>query len=72
MSEAQFVVNASPLILLAAVDALYLLPRLAGRVWIPVTVLGEVLASSEPQPALQNLSTTDWVRIEGPFRYKPR
>jgi predicted nucleic acid-binding protein len=64
VSEASFVVNASPLILLAAVDALFLLPQLTGTVLVPVAVLGEVLAAREAHPALQSLSTTAWVRIE--------
>jgi predicted nucleic acid-binding protein len=62
--EARFVVNASPLIFLAAVDALFLLPQLVGEVLLPGAVLGEVLASKEPHPALQRLASTAWVRVE--------
>jgi predicted nucleic acid-binding protein len=40
--DARFVVNSSPLILLAAIDAIALLPRLVEEVLIPDAVLGEV------------------------------
>jgi predicted nucleic acid-binding protein len=63
VAEARFVVNASPLIFLAAVDALFLLPQLAAEVLVPGAVLDEVLAGEEPHPALQGLSATTWVRI---------
>lgn len=49
MNESRFVVNASPLIFLAAIDALALLPRLVDQVLLPEAVLGEVLAKKEPR-----------------------
>ena len=64
MNESRFVVNASPLIFLAAIDALQLLPRLVDQVLLPEAVLGEVLAKAEPRLSLQTLSSTAWVRIE--------
>ena len=64
MNESRFVVNASPLIFLAAIDALQLLPRLVDQVLLPEAVLGEVLAKTEPRLSLQILSSTAWVRIE--------
>jgi predicted nucleic acid-binding protein len=64
VNESRFVVNASPLIFLAAIDALQLLPRLAHQVLLPEAVLREVLAKAEPRLSLQILSSTAWVRIE--------
>jgi len=64
VNDSRFVVNASPLIFLAAIDALSLLPRLVDQVLLPEAVLGEVLAKSEPRLSLQILSSTAWVRIE--------
>ncbi len=64
MSELRFVINASPLIFLAAIDALPLLPRLVDQVLLPEAVLGEVLTKAEPRLSLQSLSSTAWVRIE--------
>lgn len=58
MAERRFVVNASPLILLAAVDALHLLPQLAEEVLVSGAVLDEVLAGTEPHPALHGLPAT--------------
>jgi hypothetical protein len=46
LTEARFDVNASPLIFLTAIDALELLPLLAGKVLLPEAVLGEVLGGS--------------------------
>jgi predicted nucleic acid-binding protein len=63
VAESRFVVNASPLIFLAAVDALVLLPQLAAEVLVPGAVLDEVLAGKEPHPALHALPAMAWVRI---------
>jgi predicted nucleic acid-binding protein len=64
VNESRFVVNASPLIFLAAIDALQLLPQLVDHVLLPEAVLGEVLAKAEPRLSLPILSSTAWVRIE--------
>lgn len=64
MNESRFVVNASPLIFLAAIDALPLLPRFVAQVLLPEAVLGEVLAKAEPRLSLQILSSTAGVHIE--------
>jgi predicted nucleic acid-binding protein len=64
VNESRLVVNASPLILLAAIDALPLLSQLVDQVLLPEAVLGEVLAKTEPRLSLQNLSSTTWVRVE--------
>lgn len=63
MADGRFVVNASPLILLAAVDALFLLPRLAGEIWVPSAVVGEVCAGRDPHPALLGLASAPWLQI---------
>ena len=72
MNESRFVVNASPLIFLAAIDALALLPQLVDQVLIPETVLGEVLAKAEPRISLQILSSPAWVRSSRTFRSQTR
>lgn len=64
MNESRFVVNASPLIFLAAIDALALLPRLVDQVMLPEAVLAEVLAKEEPRLSPQMLSSAAWVCIE--------
>jgi predicted nucleic acid-binding protein len=64
VNESRFVINASPLIFLTAIDAVQLLPRLVDQVLLPEAVLGEVLAKAEPRLSLQILSSTAWVAIE--------
>ena len=51
MNESRFVANPSPLIFLAAIDALQLLPRLVDQVLFPEAILGEALAKGEPDRA---------------------
>jgi predicted nucleic acid-binding protein len=64
VDEGQFVVDASPLILLAAIDGLSLLAGLAGEVVIPRAVLDEVLAGKDPHPSLRELVAAPWARVE--------
>ena len=64
MDETSFVVNASPLIFLARIDRLSLLPRLAAAVLAPAAVLNEVLAGKELHPELAALGETSWLRVE--------
>jgi predicted nucleic acid-binding protein len=64
VTDARFVVNASPIIFLAAVDALSLLPQLVGEIVVPRAVLGEVLAPKVPHPVLLTLPSTAWVHLE--------
>lgn len=66
MAEARFVVNASPLILLAAVDGIALLPQLAEKISVPSVVLSEVRAGRDPHPSLIGLEAAPWLRIEPP------
>lgn len=64
MADGCFVVNASPLILLAAVDALPLLEKLAGEVLVPSAVIQEALAGADPHPALLEIESMGWLHIE--------
>ena len=50
MAEAEWVLNASPVIVLAKVGALGLLEALASRVLVPEAVAAEVLAGPEADP----------------------
>ena len=63
MADGVLVVNDSPLILLAAIDELPLLPRLAGEILVPAAVVREVRAGRDPHPALLRLETTTGLRI---------
>jgi len=64
VADGLFVVDASPLILLAAIDELSLLPKLAGEVLVPAAVLGEVRAGSDPHPSLLRLGEETWLKVE--------
>jgi predicted nucleic acid-binding protein len=64
VAEPRPVVNASPLIFLAAADALPLLPQVVGEILLPGAVLDEILAGKEMPPVLHDLPSTAWVRIE--------
>jgi predicted nucleic acid-binding protein len=64
VAEGRFIVNASPLIFLAAVESLSLLAQLASEVLVPDSVLEEVLAGQEPRPSLATLSSSPWVRVQ--------
>lgn len=64
MADGRFVVNASPLILLAAIDELSLLPKLVGEVLVPAAVLSEVRAGRDPRPSLLRLGGETWLKIE--------
>ncbi len=70
MADGLFVVNASPLILLAAIDGLPLLPQLAGEILVPAAVVREVRAGRDPHPALLRLESTARLSIE-PSRSVP-
>jgi predicted nucleic acid-binding protein len=64
VDERSFVVNASPLIFLARIDRLSLLPELAAGVVVPTAVVREVLAGKEAHPELAALGETDWLHVE--------
>ena len=53
--------NASPLINLARIGQLSLLPRIFSRVWIPEAVWREVVVDGENQPGAKEIHQADWV-----------
>lgn len=55
--------NASPLILLARIDLLEILPRLFDRVLIPRAVLDETLAGGEDDPGSRETYQATWLEI---------
>ncbi len=61
----KWVVNASPLILLAKVGHIDLLPRLTEQLIIPSSVVGEVEAGSALDPA------QEWLRGDGAIWIRP-
>lgn len=63
MTERRWVVNASPLIFLAHIDALSLLKRLASEVIVPFSVYKEVLAGAGHGPRTTAFELPDWVSL---------
>lgn len=57
------VADASPLILLAAVNQLDLLPQLYGQVAVPQTVFDEVVGQGSGRPGAAELQSAPWVVI---------
>lgn len=53
--------NASPLINLARIGQLSLLPRIFGRLLIPEAVWQEVVVDGEDQPGAKEICQADWV-----------
>ncbi len=51
MSLSRLILDASPLILLAKIEALHLIPELVQEILIPATVVAEVEARAEPRSA---------------------
>lgn len=64
MAEPRSVVNTSPIILLAAADALSLLPQVVGEILLPYAVVEEIVAGKILPPALAGLRSSSWVHIE--------
>ena len=60
MTRRRWVVNASPLIFLAKIDALSLLKQLTDEVLVPFSVRDEVLAPKGPKLPLE---LPDWLRL---------
>lgn len=60
MTERRWVVNASPLIFLAQVDALSLLKELADEILVPFSVRDEVLAPKVKKPPIE---LPDWLSL---------
>jgi predicted nucleic acid-binding protein len=67
----KLVVNASPLILLAAADQLSLLRELAGEVVVPTAVLDELDAGESRDQAAADIRTADWVTLGDPLPVAP-
>lgn len=64
MSGEVLVVDASPLILLAKIDALALLPALSKQVVAPRAVAQEIASGAALEPRLGGLAGAAWLRIE--------
>ena len=60
------IVNATPLIALALVDQLDLLPRIFSDVIVPTTVYGEVIGQGLERPGAQLIAQADWLRVASP------
>lgn len=61
-TDRRFVVNASPLILLAHADVLWLLRELSAEVLVPATVKAEVLAGGKQQPEIHAVAQLEWLQ----------
>lgn len=56
--------DASPLVSLARIEALELLPTLYGTVTIPDAVWNEVVVDAEKQPGVQAIRNASWVETQ--------
>ncbi|HEY0514296.1 MAG TPA: DUF3368 domain-containing protein [Thermoanaerobaculia bacterium] len=68
MTRRRWVVNASPLIFLAQIDALSLLKQLADEVLVPFSVRDEVLA---PKGEKLPIELPDWLSLRGDLPLPP-
>jgi predicted nucleic acid-binding protein len=64
VAEPRSVVNTSPIVLLAAADALSLLPQVVGEILLPDAVVEEIVAGKILPPALAGLRSSSWVHVE--------
>ena len=55
------IINATPLIALAVVDQLELLPQIFGNVIIPTTVYNEVVGQGLERPGAHRITQTSWL-----------
>jgi len=60
------IINATPLIALAVVEQLELLPQIFGEVIVPTTVYNEVIGQGLERPGAQIIAQTDWLQIVAP------
>jgi predicted nucleic acid-binding protein len=60
------IVNATPLIALALVDQLDLLPRIFGEIIVPTTVYDEVVGQGLERPGAQGISQAQWLQVMAP------
>jgi predicted nucleic acid-binding protein len=56
--------DTSPLINLAAIDHLWLIPKIYGQVIIPLTVFNEIVVEGIGEPGASEIQTADWVLIK--------
>lgn len=63
---AEVICNTSPLQYLYQAGCLYLLPQLAGRIFVPPAVVEELVAGIQAGVALPDLSQLDWIQIRQP------
>ncbi len=56
--------NASPLIFLSKLDALFLLDGLSEEIAVPSAVMTEVVAGSEIQPNLRQIRSAPWLCVK--------
>ena len=60
------IINATPLIALAVVDQLELLPQIFGDVLVPTTVYNEVVSQGLERPGAQIIARVDWLQSISP------
>jgi predicted nucleic acid-binding protein len=60
------IVNATPLIALALVDRLDLLPRIFGEIIVPTTVYDEVIGQGLERPGAQAIAQAQWLQVMAP------
>ena len=60
------IINATPLIALAVVEQLELLPQIFGEIIVPTTVYNEVIGQELERPGAQIIAQADWLQIVSP------
>lgn len=60
------IVNATPLIALALVDQLDLLPQIFSEITVPTTVYDEVVGQGLERPGAQAIAQTQWLQVMAP------
>jgi predicted nucleic acid-binding protein len=60
------IVNATPLIALAVVDQLDLLPQILGDIIVPTTVHNEVIRQGLERPGAQLIAQAKWLQVVSP------
>lgn len=66
MTDRELIADSSPLIALAVIDALDLLPRLYRRVLVPPAVWHEVTVAGAGQPGAETVRAASWIEFEQP------
>ena len=56
--------DTSPIINLAQIDLLYLLPKLYGQIIIPYAVYDEIVIKGVNEPGSHEIKTADWVSVK--------